>query len=95
MAAQKYVFISYVGEDSETVDRLCGYLTAAGVKVWLDKNRIAPGVRWRQAIRRAISEGAFFIACFSKVYNDRSKTYMNEELILAALCHGILDIYVN
>jgi len=83
VAAQKYVFISYVGEDSETVDRLCGYLIAAGVKVWLDKNRIAPGVRWRQAIRRAISEGAFFIACFSKVYNDRSKTYMNEELILA------------
>lgn len=83
MAEQKHVFISYVREDSEAVDRLCKDLTAVGVKVWLDRNDITPGVRWRQAIRRAIQDGAFFIACFSKEYNERSTTYMNEELTLA------------
>src|SRR5205085_11140435 len=34
-------------------------------------------------IREAISQGDFFIACFSIEYYSRSKTYMNEELILA------------
>ena len=77
------VFISYVRENQEEVDRLCDELTQHGVRVWLDRNDITPGTRWRQAIRRAIHDGAFFIACFSKEYNERDENYMNEELVLA------------
>jgi HEAT repeat protein len=81
--SQKHVFISYVREDREQVDRLCQDLESHGVKVWLDRNSIKPGARWKDAIRNAIKEGAFFIACFSNEYASKSKTYMNEELTLA------------
>jgi hypothetical protein len=51
--------------------------------VWLDRNEIKPGSLWKSAIKDAIREGAFFIACFSREYHRRPKTYMNEELTLA------------
>ena len=79
----QHAFISYVHENQEAVSRLYHDLTSRGIHVWLDRNRINPGVRWKQAIRKAIEEGASFIACFSKEYNDRDRTYMNEELTLA------------
>ena len=78
-----YVFISYVRENSEIVQRLRDILQTYGIEVWLDKEQLRPGHRWADAIRDAISEGAFYIACFSHAYNERSKTYMNEELTLA------------
>lgn len=77
------VFISYVRENSEAVERLAQALRVHGINVWLDKNRIKPGYRWEGVIRDAISEGDFFIACFSVEYFRRSRTYMNEELTLA------------
>ena len=77
------VFISYVSENAEIVDMLCQELKSRDIQVWRDRDEIAPGSRWKQVIRTAIREGAFFIACFSKEYNDRDKTYMNEELTLA------------
>lgn len=79
----RHVFISYVRENQTEIDRLCAELKKHGVKVWLDRNDIKPGVRWKQAIRGAISQGNFFIACFSKEYTSKEKTYMNEELVLA------------
>lgn len=78
-----HVFISYVRENAEAVQRLHDALTSRGIEVWLDKTKINPGVFWKEAIRKAISEGSFFIACFSKEYYDRDNTYMNEELTLA------------
>ena len=54
-----------------------------GSGYWLDRNDIDPGLRWKREIRRAIQQGAFFIACFSKEYDERDKTYMNEELTFA------------
>ena len=55
----QHVFISYMHEDTDIVDRLCEELTSRGINVWLDRNDIDPGVRWKQAIQRAIREGAF------------------------------------
>lgn len=79
----KHIFISYVRDDQESVNRLWKDLRSRGINVWLDREDIMPGQRWRKAIRRAIREGAFFLACFSCKYSAREKTYMNEELILA------------
>ena len=76
-------FISYVRENIEMVDRLCQELKSDGIEVWLDRDDINPGLRWEREIRRAIQQGAFFIACFSKEYSKRDKTYMNEELMIA------------
>lgn len=78
-----HVFISHIRNNRRLVQRLCDDLTKHGVNVWLDRKDIDPGAYWKQAIRRAIQNGAFFIACFSGQYNQRTKTYMNEELALA------------
>ena len=78
-----YAFISYVREDRRLVDRLATVLKSRGVAVWLDRESITPGMRWKDAIRRAIRRGSFFIACFSENYERRERAYMNEELLLA------------
>ena len=77
------VFISYVKENTEIVDRLYQELKSYDIQVWLDRKDLAPGLRWKREIRDAIQQGAFFIACFSKEYDERDQTYMNEELIIA------------
>ena len=79
----KKVFISYVNENIEIVKKLYQELKAHGIEVWLDRNDIAPGARWKREIKQAIQQGAFFIACFSKEYYERDRTYMNEELTIA------------
>lgn len=78
-----HLFISYVREDSLKVDRICETLKAANIEVWLDRERIAPGMRWEDSIRQAISQGAFFMACFSQHYWKRSETVMSMELGIA------------
>ena len=77
------VFISYVRENAALVDRLADELRAHGVTVWLDRDKIMPGQRWQDAIRQAIREGDYFIACFSAEYMARRKSYMNTEIGLA------------
>lgn len=78
-----HTFVSYVRADSERVRRLCHSLNERGIKTWLDREELQPGQRWKQEIKGAIKEGAFFLACFSSAYRDRQRTYMNEELTLA------------
>ena len=53
------------------------------VEAWLDRNEILPGQRWKEAIRRAIRGGSYYLACFSQEYFDRDRSYMNEELTVA------------
>jgi HEAT repeat protein len=77
------VFISYVTEDAWSAGRLARVLHVYEVDLWWDRVSLAPGQRWKDEIRRGISGGDFFIACFSENYYQRSKTYMNEELTLA------------
>jgi hypothetical protein len=76
-------FVSYVRENRKVVDRLCAALTSGGIQVWLDRSEIVPGTDWKVAIRQAIRSGDYFIACFSRQYGRRRKTYMNTELGLA------------
>lgn len=79
----RHVFISYVREDSAAVDEIYEELTARGIKVWLDRTSISPGDRWEDAIRNAIREGTYFLACFSPALLARERSHMNEELALA------------
>jgi serine/threonine protein kinase len=79
-----HAFISYVREDSRKVDQLQQALEAAGVVVWRDTANLWPGEDWRAKIRRAITGNALvFIVCFSLSSVSRSKSYQNEELMLA------------
>lgn len=78
-----HVFISYVRENSDVVDKLADALTAGGLKVWLDRKDLAGGARWKDKVRKAIENGDYFLACFSREYSERLASYMNEELTLA------------
>jgi hypothetical protein len=75
-----HAFISYVQEDKDQVERLCEELRSHGFEVWLDREQLLPGERWRSAIRRAIREGAFFVACFSEAYASRNRTHIMRKL---------------
>jgi TIR domain len=77
------VFISYVRENSEDVTRLVNALKARRIEVWFDQTHLQPGDRWADVIRREISQGDFFIACFSTEFSKRRKTFMNEEITQA------------
>jgi hypothetical protein len=77
------VFISYVRENSADVTRLVDALKAYKVEVWFDQTHLKPGDRWADVIRREISQGDFFIACFSTEFSMRRKTFMNEEITQA------------
>ena len=77
------VFISYVHENKKLVDKLYQELIARGIEVWRDVQNLKPGSFWKEDIRKAIRKGAFFIACFSKEYDEHDETYMNEELTIA------------
>lgn len=79
----KHVFISYCHENKDVVDKLCHALSSKGVSVWVDWDNLVPGTSWKQAIQQAIHHGDFFIACFSKEYNARDKTFMEKELSIA------------
>ena len=79
----KHVFISYCHENKTIVDRLYENLISRGIKVWLDRNALEPGMQWKPAIQQAIHQGTYFVACFSKESNARKQTYMSEELALA------------
>jgi hypothetical protein len=78
-----HIFLSYVRDDSHRVDELARNLKSAGVNVWLDREQLRAGQRWREAIRQAIRSGALFVACFSQASARREKSYMNEELLVA------------
>lgn len=77
------VFLSYLREDSTQVEQLVRALGRYGIDAWTDRGKIRPGQRWQDAIRQAIQEGNFFLACFSTAYASRIQSYMNEELNLA------------
>lgn len=83
VAIPPIAFMSYVNEDSEPVIRIAAVLREFEVNVWIDKTALKAGLRWQDQIRKGISEGDFFLACFSEAYLSRAKTYMNEELTLA------------
>jgi tetratricopeptide (TPR) repeat protein len=77
------VFISYIHDNKEEAYRLYEDLQKSGIKVWIDKDKIKPGDFWPDVIRDAIKKGSFFIACFSKEFNERTRSHMHEELTLA------------
>jgi len=77
-----HAFLSYVRENRKQVERLTRDLNGSGIDTWTDK-LILPGNRWKKAIRRAIRDGAAFLACFSPEAISRDRSYMHEELTVA------------
>jgi hypothetical protein len=80
---KRKVFVSYVKENFLQIDKICKAFTENDIEYWLDRKDIDPGKFWKDAIKVAINNGAYFLACFSREYNERKETYMNEELLEA------------
>lgn len=80
---KKKVFISYVHENIEQVDEICRIFSEKDIDYWIDREQIEPGKFWETAIREAIGNGGYFLACFSKEYKAKLETHMNEEILLA------------
>ncbi len=80
---RRRVFISYVRNNSSEIDKICAEFVKNDIEYWLDRKDIEPGKFWKDAIKNAINGGAYFLACFSKEYNERKETFMNEELLEA------------
>jgi hypothetical protein len=64
-AVPAMVFVSYARKDEETVRGIYDRLRQEGFTPWLDKEDIRPGEPWDEAIRRAIQDAHFFLACLS------------------------------
>lgn len=77
------VFISYIREDWPKIRSIIDFLRRRDIDVWVDRDMLRPGERWADLVRRGISEGDFFIACFSDKFSERKRSYMNEELTIA------------
>jgi WD40 repeat protein len=78
--AVSHIFISYVREDSDRINRLKASLDAAGVHTWIDHENIRVGENWPDAVRKAVEGADFFIACYSKSFVVQERTEMWEEL---------------
>lgn len=83
MTDRKKVFISYVRSNSDQVDQICKVFQGNDIDYWLDRDQIEPGKLWKTAIKDAINNGAYFLACFSREYATKTETYMNEEILVA------------
>ncbi|UOZ11346.1 toll/interleukin-1 receptor domain-containing protein [Amycolatopsis sp. WQ 127309] len=64
LPSRKRIFVSYVREDSSTVDRLVTELGEHGFDVWMDRTHLLAGQVWRSEIKKAIRAGDYFIGCF-------------------------------
>jgi len=58
------IFISYARKDAGQVKELYQNLKGYGFSPWTDED-ILPGQKWWDAIRKAIRESPFFLACLS------------------------------
>lgn len=76
-------FISYVREDQKVVDYLADVLRSNGIEVWVDRDELIPGTRWRDSIEKAIRGGTFFLSVFSRARSSRSQSYVHEETLVA------------
>ena len=49
-----HIFISYSRQDQDLADKIIRVLAKAGAKVWIDREGIAGGVKWRREIVEAV-----------------------------------------
>src|SRR4029434_5151788 len=50
------------------------------IKVWRDKNNLAPGQGWKPEIAKAISEARWVIVCISAALAGREQSHVYDEV---------------
>jgi hypothetical protein len=72
------IFISYVNEDIDRAEKLYKELCRLGFDPWMDKYNIHPGEDWKYAVKAAIRDCDFFVACLSKNSVDKRGVFQEE-----------------
>ncbi|MFN7926115.1 MAG: toll/interleukin-1 receptor domain-containing protein [Bryobacteraceae bacterium] len=85
------VFVAYVIEDRDAVDRLCQDLEQRGFEPWMDRRNLLPGQNWPRAIERAIDMSRFFIGCLSK-HSVSKRGAFQAELRYALDCARLMPL---
>ena len=73
-------FLSYVKENKEIIEKIDLYLTNSDIHVVTDYKNIEGGSNWKKTLQELIEGSGYFIACFSKEFNQREKTVLYREL---------------
>ena len=82
------VFISYSRDDLATAVRVGQALSAAGVPVWLDKQRIKVGENYERSLEHAIKfDACFFLSLISKNTEANADRFVHRERAWAAQKH--------
>jgi len=76
------VFLSYAREDLEFARKLYDDLSAQGISVWFDEEKLDGGEKWKTTIKTAIPQSTFFIAVISSKSVDK-EGYVQEEIAQA------------
>jgi CRP-like cAMP-binding protein len=71
------VFVSYVREDGDLVERVADDLLEQGIDVWLDKLHIKPGAGWARAIGEALEDCSAMLLFLSS--NSLASTNVEDE----------------
>ncbi len=79
----QHVFISSEDSTYDFVRKLADAMEIHGIKVWLEKERLQPAVTWQRALKNAIDNGVYFIACFSESYSRKSSAGLKEDFKIA------------
>ena len=76
------IFISYARDDAEQVSEIYHRLKAAGYDPWIDSEDLLPGVKWKDAIIKAVREADLFLLCVSPRSSNR-QGFIQREIKLA------------
>jgi TPR repeat protein len=78
-----HIFVSYSRQDQDLVDKIVRVLAKAGAKVWIDREGIAGGLKWRRQIVEAIDAADAVLLALSpnavKSDNVRKELDLGEE----------------
>ena len=76
------IFISYARVDAEPVAEIYRRLKAAGYDPWIDSEDLLPGVKWKDAIVKAVREADLFLLCISSQSSNR-QGFIQREIKIA------------
>jgi len=87
------VFVSYSRDDFDVTVRVAQALAAAGVPIWLDRQRLKVGENYDRSLEHAVkSDASFFLSIISKATESDATRYVHKERGWAAQKH--VDGYV-
>jgi hypothetical protein len=73
------VFISYAREDLAAVQKLKAVLDAAGIRTWIDMDRLEGGDDYDRKIQKNIGHCSYFIPVVSANTERRTEAYFRRE----------------